>query len=196
MNRSIVKKQTGSPDFGGILILMLVCLVALVLGNLLFHARALPQTNDGSLRLWSLFSFEPSSVHSPVDFLLSVIGASRGDVLCVILISVAYLIKIPRLFISSVLAYRSFLFGFCGAYIISAIGSQISFFQGCVTWGLFFVYHISFFAILICFSSSIFASLRDGWSAARIVNYLLIICGEISLVLLLNVIYYFLISKL
>lgn len=181
--------------FGDILLLMLICLVALIAGNGAYHSDVLPVTDAASQYLLAHFSLVGQTFQGIVDFLWMTMVAARGDVLCVLLVAISPLIRIPRLFICAVFAYRAFLFGFCGAYIIGMIGDSISFAQGGVWWGLFFLYHILFFSVLICFASSIFArtSQHRVW---RKIGYAMTVCGEMALVIFLNVIYYFLISKI
>lgn len=196
MSRAVIGKiEKDQYDFGGILLLMLICLLSLIAGNVMFHAGTFPATDVASQYLSRHFSFDMQDYSTVADFLWAVIIASRGDILCVLLIAISRLVKAQKLFVSVVFAYRSFVFGFCGAYIIGMIGLFGSFLHGCVSWVLFFIYHIFYFAVLICFGSATLAAdvqIRLG----RRLHYIITVCGEIALVILLNVIYYFLISKI
>ena len=196
MSRAIIGKNGKDQyDFGGLLLLMLVCLLFLIAGNVVFHVGTFPVMGEALQYLSRHFSFDMQAYSTTADFLWAVMIASRGDILCVLLIAFSRLVKIQRLFVSAVFAYRSFVFGFCGAYIIGAIGLLGSFLHGCVSWVLFFIYHIFYFALLICFGAATFATdvqVRLG----RRLGYIITVCGEIALVILFNVIYYFLISKI
>lgn len=196
MSRAVIGKiEKDQYHFCGILLLMLVCLLFLIAGNVVFHAGAFPTTDVASQYLSRHFSFDMQDYSTAADFLWAVMIASRGDILCILLIAFSRLVKTQKLFISAVFAYRSFVFGFCGAYIIGTIGLFESFLHGCVSWILFFIYHIFYFALLICFGSATFVTdvqVRLG----RRLGYIITVCGEIALVILFNVIYYFLISKI
>lgn len=197
MNHAAIGKiQKNQYNLGSIFFLMLVCLVFLVLGNIVLHAEIFPITNEASQYLLRHFSFEFQDGSSLADFLWAVIIASRGDILCVLLIAISHLVKMQKLFITAIFAYRSFVFGFCGAYIISTINVIGSFWCGCVAWTLFFVYHISLFAVLICFGSATIGKNTRPPRLGERIGYVITVCGEIALVIFLNVVYYFLISKI
>ncbi len=195
MNRSMIKTQRNQPDFIDVLWLMFICLVALIVGNFSFHFGVFPVTESSTLYLWQYFSFSVQNIHSLTDFLWAVILASRSDLICLLLIAVSPLVKIQKSFVFCVLGYRSFLFGFCGAYMISSIGSNVSFARGCVFWLIFFLYHVALFAVLICFASATFS----WWQRKRSIDIIacfFTVCGELALLILLNAVYYFLISKI
>lgn len=175
-----------------ILILILTCFVFLTLGNVIFHFHFLP-VNGNSISRY--FSFDVTEFATFTEYFWAVVKACRLDILCVVLIALADLTRFPRTFLIGLFMYRSFLFGFCGAHLISEIGAASYFIRGFFSWLLFFLYHIALFSILICFGA-FSASGRRGLKPYRRLNYLLTVFCELTLVVFLNLVYYFLISKI
>lgn len=186
------RKETG--DLLSILALMLICLSFLILGNILYHSNIFPATEETDSHFHAYVSIGMQEGQGLSSFLISVISASHVDILCVLLVAFSRLTKIPKLFLGCVFAYRSLLFGYCGAYIVARIGTFDSFAQGCLIWLIFFLYHIVYFAVLICLGEATLRR-RDHMPFLFRVRYLITIFAEIALVILLNAIYYFLISK-
>lgn len=182
--------KASARDLACLFLLMAGCLVGLVFGNLVFHARLIPMTANGIRYLADYFSFDLANYQTLSQFLWAVILSARGDILFVALIAIALFFKARYGYLFFLFVCKSFIFGFCGAFIIDSIAFFDSFFAGCLSWVLFFVYHIALFSILLCFGA-----LTVSWHAKRNMwRYYMTICGEISLVILLNAIYYFLIS--
>ena len=173
--------------------LMAVCLVALTLGNCLFHTGWITVDASSFNLFLETFSLDDSPSFS--SFLWSVILHSRKDIFCVLLISCARFVKFPRTFISLLFFVRSTLLGFCGAFFIGGVGKDISLWSGFLAWMLFFGYHTLFFAVMICFGTHTLSLCREPFSWRKDAGYWLTVCGEISLVILSNMVYCFLISK-
>lgn len=183
-------------DIFSILLLMLICLIFLFLGNILYHSRLFPITDAAELRFLSYASFREKSISSIADFLLSVIVAARTDIFCVLLIAFSKLTKIPRTFTYCIFSYRSLLFGFCGSYIIAKINDFETFAQGFLIWLVFFTYHVTYFAVLICFGDETLRHKATGATVRSRLQYMLTVFTEVALVILLNSVCYFLISKI
>ena len=182
--------KASARDITCLFLLMAGCLVGLAIGNLIFHARVIPITVNGMRYLADHFSLDLTNYQTLSQFLWAVILSARGDILFVALIAVALLFKARFGYLFFLFACKSFIFGICGAFIIDSIAFFGSFFVGCLSWILFFVYHVALFSILLCFGV-----LTVSWQAKRnLWRYFVMVCGEISLVVLLNAIYYFLIS--
>ena len=175
-----------------VFVLMLICFIFLVLGNIIFHLRFLPVKEHSISRY---FSFNLAKFPSFVEFFWAVFKACRLDILCVVLIAFSPFTRFPRAFLAVLFMCRSFLFGFCGAHLIAGIGETAYFFRGFFSWLLFFLYHISLFSILIHFGafSAYFHRCIEPY---RHLKYLLTIFCELALVVFLNLVYYFLISKI
>lgn len=190
------KNKKGENELLGVFILMLICVLFLSIGNTLCHTKLLPVTETAEAHFASFISLRNQNVRAFNDFLRSVIWGARGDIGCLLLIAFSRLTKIPRIFTYFIFAYRSLLFGFCGAYLIERIGRFDSFLFGSLFWLIFFVYHIIYFAILICFGD---ATIRWHTNSGAMISwgrYVLTVFAECALVILVNLMYYFLISKI
>lgn len=197
MNRSTsCQRRKDTEDIFSIFLLMLICLAFLFLGNFLYHSGLLPVTASTELRLRAFIEFRKENIGSLGDFLVSVIVAARTDIFCVLLIAFSRLTRIPKLFTYCVFSYRSFLFGFCGACMIIKVKAFEPFTQGFLLWLAFFVYHIAYLAILICFGDATIRHSGGNVPVSERIQYILTVFSEIALAILLNFIYYFLISKI
>lgn len=184
--------QKESVNIKNVFLFLCVCLVFLTLGNLVFHSGILLFPENTRRLVVRHFAFNIGKYSSFTDFLSAIIGAARIDILFVLFIAFSDLIKVQKFFLSALFAYRSFIFGLCGAYIISGPGAELGFENGFFHWCLFFLYHICFFAIMICYGSAVLVNGKK--SISKILLLGATACGEIALVILLNVVYYFLIS--
>lgn len=194
-----MKRMSNIPYFPGVawysLILAAVCLAFLAVGNILYHSQILPMTEITELKLARFISQEDGSVSSPLS-LAAIALASKWDIICLLLVSFSRLTKIPGAFISSVLSCRSIAFGFCGAYIVGMIPHAASSLHGCLMWIVFFLYHIAYFSVLICFSAETLQANSRPTSMVKNIRYLISILAECSLIIFFNLIYYFLINKI
>lgn len=197
MNRiGSYKSKPRRKEAFDVVLLFLVGLVFLTAGNILYHSRIVPIKEGVAERLRLFITRPEDGINITSAFLLSVIFAARGDILCVWLIAFSNFTKIPRLFTYCVFSCRSFLFGFCGACLIRGIDSFGSFWQGTFAWILFFVYHIVYFSILICFGEATLRRYDQVPTAISRLQYMLTVFAESALVVLINAVYYFLISKI
>lgn len=190
---AVSRDKRNTNELYAVLLLMLTCLLFLVVGNILFHTKMLPVTVDVASRFQTHFSFSEIKELTLFDFLFSVISASKSDLICLLFIAFSGLTKIPRTIIFGVFAYRSTVFGYCGAYIVATARTVGSFWETSVMWLLFFVYHIAYFSVLICFGAFTIQNTSVRSIKAQI-GYFATVCCELALTILLNVVYYFLIS--
>ena len=176
--------------------LMAICLAALTLGNGLFHTGWI-RVDASSFRFFlEAFALDMDQFPSFSSFLWFVILYSRKDILCVFLISCARFVKIPGFFISLIFFFRSALLGFCGAFFIGRVGVDIALFSGFFAWMLFFSYHALFLSAMICFGAHTLARCRKAGGFRKEALYWLTVGGEMSLVILLNMVYCFLNFKI
>lgn len=197
MNRFYThKSKKGENKQLGVFLLILICVLFLSIGNALCHSKILPVTETAEVHFFSFVALRDQNICAFNDFLRSVIWGARGDIYCLLLIAFSRLTKIPRIFTYFIFAYRSLLFGFCGAYLIERIGRFDSFLFGSLFWLIFFVYHIIYFAILICFGDATLRWYSNGSAMISWGRYVLTVFVECALIILVNLIYYFLISKI
>ena len=182
------QKQNSLSD---VIFLMFLCLGFVILGNFLFHSGVLP-TNGGTTSLLRRYFVGKFTNENP--FLLFVWRGSRNDLLCVGLIAGSGLIRSQKLFACSIFSYKSLLFGYSGACLVSHIANAQDFYRNTAIWLLFFVRYTLYFSLLICFLIATTSEIkRKKVERAR---YLLVVLCEFGLVLLINCVYYYLIDKI
>ena len=197
MERVIDAKNRNYIDSGYVsLLLLLVCLVFLAVGNFLYHRHILPITENLELQLNRFVSPGEREYISLLPFLTDVILVAKRDIACLLLIAFSRLTRIPRLFTMGILAHRSAVFGFCGAFIIVNLWRFSTRLCGVLVWFSFFVYHVTYFSILLCFSEATLRSCGTRLSLREMAQYTASILVECSLIILLNSVYYFLIYKI
>jgi len=185
-------KYVGRSKQAWSLVFMLISFASLTVGNVIFHSGLFPLQN---LSFSRYFSLEMDQFSGFSAYFWAVVKACRTDLWCVLFIAFSNLARIPKVILVGVFTYRSFLFGFCGAYLISGIHSTTVLANEFLVWGLFFLYHVLLFAILICFGAFT-ASLNLSPRSFKGMKYALTVCCELSLVIFMNMVYYFLISKI
>lgn len=185
MNRLIsanVQRKNGENSY--VLLWTLLCLFFLALGNVVLHTNLFWPSEHMALEIQSIFS--------PTIFgLKDLLAKTRGELLCVVLIACAELVKIPRRFIGCIFAIRSFLFGYCGAYMTITASTSISY----VKWALFLIYNACFLSALICFSTYILLRIEGRRKKGTFSHFATIFC-EAVLAFAMNSVYYFLLSNI
>ena len=172
------------------LFFMLLCLFFLICGNIVFHTALLPL--NGSATSLLVNHWQPKEIEQ--SFLSTVLSLSGNDLLCLALVATSGVFKKQSYVICGVFAYKSLLFGYCGAYMASAVCQMPNATNATIAWLLFFLRYIAYFSILIFFGmATANGDRRRGVDKAR---YVLTVCCEMGLVILINCTYYFLINKL
>lgn len=173
------------------LVSLVICVAFWTVGNALYHSPIFSLPVAGiPLDRWLEIPQEAAA--SPLLFLTSVILAARGDIACLFLIAFSMTTKIPRVFSWGVVAYRSVVFGFGGAHFVDCL-FQFSNFS---LWLTFFLYHVFYFAVLICFIEATIRLCDLQPQLLEKVRYAMSLLAECSLIIFLNLVYYFLIFKI
>lgn len=184
-----VSKKNDIPLFDA-LFFMLLCLFFLICGNIVFHTALLPLNGSAT----SLLEKHWQSKEMEQPFLSGVLSSSGNDLLCLVLIAASGVFKRKNCVIGGVFAYKSLLFGYCGAYMASVVCQMPKATNATMAWLLFFLRYIAYFSILIFFGiATANGDRKRGVDKAR---YMLTICCEMGLIILINCVYYFLINKL
>lgn len=173
------------------LLSLVVCLAFLTIGNVLYHSPIF-SSSMAEIPIDRWLEIPKEAASSPLLFLMSVILAARGDIVCLFLIALSRVTKFPRVFILGVVAYRSVVFGFGGACFIEYLFQ----FSDFLLWLTFFLYHIFYFAVLICFIEETVRLCDLQPQLSENVRYLVSLLAECSLIIFLNLVYYFLIFKI
>ena len=197
MEREMDAKDRGYIDNNFTsLVLLIVCLSFLSLGIFLYHFHIFPTTESSVSQLERFMSLGEREYTSLLLFLTDVIVAARLDITCFLWIAFSRLTRIPRLFAIGVLSYRSAVFGFCGSFIIVNLACFPTRLSGVFAWLIFFIYHIAYFSLLLCFCEMTLHSCGKRFVLWEAVQYAASILLECSLIIFLKWIYCFLINKI
>ncbi len=170
-----------------------VFLVALIAGNGLYHLQILHISNQTLVQsLLKALNVELFN-GSIIDTLKKIIYLAKGDIFCLLTIASARFLKKPSALTFLVFLYRGIIFGFCGAGIIGALRVETNWRPFFGLWLAFFVYHVILFSSLLHFAVYTLRIEASSVQNTNFFRYFMTICEELSLIIFLNVIYYFLI---